>query len=78
MAGYYEEGGYDYLFKIILLGDVDSRKMDFLCTYTGKGKNRTLGKSRVDWLHRRKASLGLSGKCGWTRLYALWYLIPYS
>lgn len=44
----YDEGGYDYLFKIILLGDIESRKMDFLCTYTGKGKSRTLGKSRAD------------------------------
>ena len=74
----YEEGGYDYLFKIILLGDVDSRKMDFLCTYTGKGRDRTLGENRVDSLHRPRTSLALSGKCGWTRLYALWHLIPHS
>ena len=78
MADYYEEGGYDYLFKIILLGDVDSRKMDFLCTYTGKNRDRTLGKSHVDSLHRHRASLGLSGKCGWMRLFALWYLLPHS
>lgn len=51
MADYfeYEEGAYDYLFKVILLGDVDSRKVDFLCTYTGKGKDRSLGKSRVNY-----------------------------
>ena len=50
MADYFEdEGAYDYLFKVILLGDVDSRKMDFLCTYTGRGKDRSLGKSGVSY-----------------------------
>ena len=60
MADYYGEEGYDYLFKVILLGDVDSRKLDLLCTYTEKEKDRTLGKSRFDSLARHGASFGFS------------------
>ena len=76
MAADYSEGGYDYLFKVILLGDVDSRKLDLLCTYTGEGKDRTLGKNRFDSLARHGASLGFSISTNAVAFVPLYLLNP--